>query len=38
LKISINKTKTMAFEGKYPVGIKIIIEDKTLEQVITSDI
>jgi hypothetical protein len=28
-KISINKTKTMAFKGKYPVKTKIIIEDKT---------
>jgi hypothetical protein len=33
LKISINKTKTMAFKGKYPVRTKIIIEDKTLKQV-----
>jgi hypothetical protein len=33
LKISINKTKTAAFKGKYPVGTKIITEDKTLEQV-----
>jgi hypothetical protein len=33
LKISINKTKTMAFKGKYPVRTKTAIEDKTLEQV-----
>jgi hypothetical protein len=33
LKISINKTKTMAFKGKHPVGTKIVIEDKTLKQV-----
>jgi hypothetical protein len=33
LKISTNETKTMAFKGKYPVRTKIIIEDKTLEQV-----
>jgi hypothetical protein len=33
LKISINKIKTMAFKGKYPVRTKILIEDKTLEQV-----
>jgi hypothetical protein len=31
LKISINKTKAMAFEGKYPVRTKIVTEDKTLE-------
>jgi hypothetical protein len=33
LKSSINKTKTMAYKGKYPVRTKIAIEDKTLEQV-----
>jgi hypothetical protein len=33
LKMSINKTKTMAFKGKYPIRTKIVIEDKTLEQV-----
>jgi hypothetical protein len=33
LKISINKTRTIAFEGKYPARTKIVIEDKTLERV-----
>ena len=33
LKISVNKTKVMAHYGKYPVQSKIVIENKTLEQV-----
>lgn len=32
-KVSIEKTKTMAFKGKYPVRTKIVIEGKILEQV-----
>jgi hypothetical protein len=33
LKMSINKTKTMVFKGKYRVRTKIVIEDKILDQV-----
>jgi hypothetical protein len=33
LKMSVTKTKTMAFKGKYPIRIKIVINDKILEQV-----
>jgi hypothetical protein len=33
LEISINKSKVMAFKGKYPVRSKIMINNKTIEQV-----
>jgi hypothetical protein len=33
LEISINKPKVMAFKGKYPVGSKIMINNKIIEQV-----
>ena len=33
LTISVRKTKTMAFKGKYPVRTKIVINNSTLEQV-----
>jgi hypothetical protein len=33
LEISVNKTKVMAFEGKYPVRYKIMINNKIIEQV-----
>lgn len=33
MQISIPKTKTMAFKGKYPVRIKILIDGQTIEQV-----
>lgn len=32
-KISTEKTKTMAYKGKYPVRTKIVIEGKSIEQV-----
>jgi hypothetical protein len=33
LKISVQKTKSMAFEGRDPVRTKIVIDNKTIEQV-----
>jgi hypothetical protein len=33
LEISINKSKVMAFKGKYPVRYKIMIKHKIIEQV-----
>jgi hypothetical protein len=33
LKISVTKTKTMAFKGKPPIRTKIVINDTILEQV-----
>ena len=33
LKISLHKTKVMAFQGKYPVRSKIIVNNKPIEQV-----
>lgn len=35
MKISVNKTKTMAFLGSHPIRAKIVINDKIIEQVNT---
>lgn len=33
LKISTKKTKMMAFREKYPIGLKIVINNEAIEQV-----